>query len=699
MRAEKNKMNVHLPSKKWYNTSMRFFRVMAIGMLGVVSTCGMVQAQEQRVLARVELKPGAPALTVPAYERLADVSGREYVLVLATRKELAACSAAYEMLDAGGAPEDYVIAVPRTPRARAAVHAFTHVLLDDGRHALLRATAADTSALAAQGCELIRLNTQPLDPKTVRVITPAEATTMAMKVSSFAPTSLVASMITAIEPQAISTETARLTGEVPVSIGGSNYTILTRYTSSGEPIAQAAQYVYERFAALGLSPQYQSWGYGSLSNRNVVAVQPGSTRSNEIVLVVAHLDNMPPGPRAPGADDNASGCVGVLAIAEQLVMHTWPRTIYYVCFTGEEQGLIGSMFYANLLASRGDNVVAVLNMDMIAWDANLHPLNELHTRTAGTPDHVADMSIVHAFTNVVAAYGLQAALVPMIKLSGIIYSDHYRFWSQGYPAILAIEDTATDFNAYYHTTNDTLATLNLPYYTAYVKAMLGTAAHLAIGPPLPHHEYDGSVLLEEGFDTPGLPAGWSTQVLVNNGTDGNGPLGNVLTVTNVTASVNPRSFAPHAGSHFARFNAWNVYAGGSVRLARTTPFSTLNAPAVKVLLAWARDNQYADRADELAIEWSTNGTTWSVVTNLTRFCADAECWFEETCWLPPAALGQPDVYLALRFTSQHGNDCHVDALSVRAVPEPGMLGILALLARIKSNRTYRTNRTYYHDEH
>lgn len=667
-------------------------------MLAVAGMCGMARAHEPRVLARVALKPGAPALTLPAYERLADASGHEYVLVFATLKELVSCGAAYEILDDDGAPDDYVIAVPRTPRARAAAKAAAGVRLDDGRQTLLRVEEADTAALAAQGCELIRLNTQPLDPKTARAIAPTELAIM-MHAAGFAPTSLVATMINAIEPLAVSTETARLTGEAPVSIGGTNDIILTRHTTSGEPIAKAAQYVYERFAALGLTPQYHPWGYGWLSNRNVVAVQPGGARSNEVIIVMAHLDNMPAGPRAPGADDNASGCVGVLLIAGQLAAHSWPRTIYYVCVTGEEQGLIGSMLYANMLATRGDNVVAVLNMDMIAWDADLNPINELHTRTIGTADHVADMSIVHTFTNVVAAYGLLSALAPTITMSSSMYSDHYRFWSQGFPAILAIEDTSADFNAYYHTTNDTLGVLNIPYFTAYVKAMLGTAAHLAIGPPLPHHEYDGVVLLEEGFDTPGLPAGWALQVLVNNGTDGNGPLGNVLTVTNVTRSAHPLSFTPHGGTHFARFNAWNAYAGGSVRLARTTPFSTLNVPAAKVLLAWARDNQYADRADELAIEWSTNGTAWLAVTNLTRFCADAECWFEETCWLPPAALGQPAVYLALRFTSQHGNDCHVDSLSVRVVPEPGIVSVLALLGLLSTHRTYRTHRTYCRAEH
>jgi len=680
-----------------YNNGMKMMRHFRIAALMVWAAGGVVPAhgEELRVLARVELEPGAPALAVPAYERLVDGAGREYVLAVATPKELAASGAAYVVLDEGGAPEEFVIAVPRTARARLAVKNAAGTLYDDGRQVVVRADTAGADALAAQGCAVVRLSRMPLDPRTVRAVEPGGAKELLAVPRGFAPSQLVAAMIAAIQPVAVSAEVARLSGEQPVMISGTNYTILTRHTGSGEPLNKATQYVYERFAALGLAPQYHSWTNGSWINRNVIGTQPGSTRSNEVVLVVAHLDNMPSGPRAPGADDNASGCVGVLAIAEQLAAHTWPRTILYVCFTGEEQGLYGSAAYADLLAARGENVVAVFNMDMIAWDADLNPRLRLHTRTSGTADHVTDLAIAHIFTNAVGAYGLQGVLSPIFALSGIIYSDHSRFWNRGYPAILAIEDDSSDFNAYYHTTNDTLAALNIPYFTAYVKASLGAVAHLALGPPLPAHAHDGVVLLEEGFDTPGVPAGWSAQVLVNNGTDGAGPLGGMITVTNVARSAHPPSFVPHGGARFARFNARNVYAGGRLRLACSTPFSTLNTPAAKVLFAWARDNEYAGSFDEMVVEWSTNGTAWAPVTNVLRFCADAECWFEETCWLPPAALGQPAVYLALQFTSQYGNDCHVDSLAVRAVPEPGLMSALCLVALMcRRNRTYRTNRTY-----
>ena len=151
----------------------------------------------------------------------------------------------------------------------------------------------------------------------------------------------------------------------------------------------------------------------------------------------------------------------------------------FVLFTGEEQGLYGSAAYANAVAAAGDNIVAVYNMDMIAWDNVGAPTLRLHTRTTSNPGYAGDLAIAGVFTNVVSAYGLSGSLVPIIDPDGESASDHASFWNKGYPAILAIEDDDDDFNAYYHTINDNLAHINLTYFTNFVKASIGTAAHLA----------------------------------------------------------------------------------------------------------------------------------------------------------------------------------------------------------------------------
>jgi hypothetical protein len=228
---------------------------------------------------------------------------------------------------------------------------------------------------------------------------------------------------------------------------------------------------------LGLTVSYHDWINCGISNRNVVAEKIGATRPNEIVLIVAHLDDLLSLTDAPGADDNASGSVGVWIAAEILRQYDFERTLRFVFFTGEEQGLCGSNRYASAVASQ--NIVAVHNLDMIAWNASNGPTLRLHTR-AREPGYSSDLVIANTFINVVNAYGLSGNLLPIVDSDGMGYSDHASFWARGFPAILAIEDDVSDFNAYYHTTNDRLARLDLTYFTNYVKASVGTVAHLAL---------------------------------------------------------------------------------------------------------------------------------------------------------------------------------------------------------------------------
>jgi hypothetical protein len=78
----------------------------------------------------------------------------------------------------------------------------------------------------------------------------------------------------------------------------------------------------------------------------------------------------------------------------------------------------------------------------------------------------------------VSAYGLNLAPVKYVNNALGDRSDNASFWKQGYPAILAIEDYYGDSNPYYHTANDRLAGADLDYYTEYVKAAVGTFAHM-----------------------------------------------------------------------------------------------------------------------------------------------------------------------------------------------------------------------------
>ena len=296
---------------------------------------------------------------------------------------------------------------------------------------------------------------------------------------AFTYSPVVANLIAQVQPADVYSYTARLSGDAPIVVGGQTITLTTRNTQSGLPIQQATQYAYEQLQAAGLSVSYHTWSACGASGRNVIGVITGTVTPGEIVLITAHLDDLPSVGRAPGADDNASGAVGVLLAAPLMRAQPFDRTLRFVLFTGEEQGLCGSDAYAAAAFAAGDNIVAVYNLDMIAWDASGAPIANVYTRRPDDPGYAADLALADVFINVTQEYGLSAALAPNIISNGDDASDHASFWAYGYPAILAIEDDVDDFNDYYHTSKDTLSHLNLTYFTHFVQASIGTAAHLA----------------------------------------------------------------------------------------------------------------------------------------------------------------------------------------------------------------------------
>jgi hypothetical protein len=289
---------------------------------------------------------------------------------------------------------------------------------------------------------------------------------------------LVAGIITQVTTPTLRYELEGLTGERPVTVAGISYTIQTRNSYHTQEISMATRYAYEQFAATGLSVTYHNYTWQGNHWRNVVAEKPGLVDPDEVYLITAHVDDLPKEADAPGADDNASGSVAVLMAARLLADRHFAYTVRFVLFTGEEQGLRGSAAYAADCAAHGDDIRGVVNLDMIAYNSEEHPepVFDLYART-DIPD---SLELTLAFSDVVGIYGLNLIPNRFDMSSGfpIRNSDQWSFLQQGYPAFLAIEDLS-DFTPYYHTSQDTLSTLDLDYYADFTRAAVATIAHLA----------------------------------------------------------------------------------------------------------------------------------------------------------------------------------------------------------------------------
>ena len=104
--------------------------------------------------------------------------------------------------------------------------------------------------------------------------------------------------------------------------------------------------------------------------RDMVAIQRGTERPNDVVVIQGHIDSrvtdvMNFTDDAPGANDDGSGTAAVIEASRVLSKHKFPGTIVYAALSGEEQGLLGGKVLANYAKAQGWNVVAVLNNDII----------------------------------------------------------------------------------------------------------------------------------------------------------------------------------------------------------------------------------------------------------------------------------------------------------------------------------------------
>lgn len=103
---------------------------------------------------------------------------------------------------------------------------------------------------------------------------------------------------------------------------------------------------------------------------NVVGIAEGTdpVLKNEYIAVTAHLDHFAPNDKGEimnGADDNASGCAGVMEIAEAIALNPFKRSVVFILFAGEETLGLGSRHFLAACPVLRNKIIADINLDMI----------------------------------------------------------------------------------------------------------------------------------------------------------------------------------------------------------------------------------------------------------------------------------------------------------------------------------------------
>jgi len=251
---------------------------------------------------------------------------------------------------------------------------------------------------------------------------------------------------------------------------------------TGTPgIEKAAVYIENEFKRIGLATFQDLETYRqrfTFQNRrtkekitasNIIGVLEGKSKKDEFVVVSAHFDHL--GIRKTtgqldsiynGANDDASGVTGVLALAEYFKNKgTNERTIVFVAFTGEEMGLKGSTHFGKgIVASK---FVAGINLEMIGKTPSFGP----NTAWLTGFDRSDFGKIIQQNLE---GTGYQLFPDPYKKFNLFFRSDNASLARLGVPSH-TFSTTPIDVDEDYHQASDEAATLNMTVITQTIQAV------------------------------------------------------------------------------------------------------------------------------------------------------------------------------------------------------------------------------------
>jgi Zn-dependent M28 family amino/carboxypeptidase len=215
---------------------------------------------------------------------------------------------------------------------------------------------------------------------------------------------------------------------------------------------------------------------------NVIGVLPGKSKADEIVIFSAHYDHIgiqtPVGQDsiANGADDDASGVTAVLSLAKYYKsLNNNERTLLFVCFTGEEMGMLGSRYFSSQLEA--DKVVAMVNIEMIGKDSRFGE-NSMYV-TGFDASNLAKL-----MQNNLKGTEFTFHPDPYPTQNLFYRSDNASLAEVGVPAH-TFSTVQIEKDIHYHQVTDEVSTLNIKNIVSSIKAIATGAKGLVAGTDTP----------------------------------------------------------------------------------------------------------------------------------------------------------------------------------------------------------------------
>jgi len=286
-------------------------------------------------------------------------------------------------------------------------------------------------------------------------------------------------------------------------------------------IGAARRWIYDQFCQSSprLQVRYDSYHVKKkgrivrdVAIHNVVAVLPGKLNPEHQFIVAAHYDSLallhvnpglPTGgapvsnsdtqyelanraEKAPGVSDDGSGVAAVLELARVMSQYEFEKTIVFIAFAGEEEGLVGSTLYATKAQRENQIIDGMLNNDIIGTEiaGNGRIDNGSVWVFSEEPADSSSRELARYVKDVSERYLPSLRIEPIFRTDRFSRGgDHTPFNLEGYAAIRFTTPNETYANQ--HTVTDTFANASTPYTTRVAQANAAVLASLALAPKAP----------------------------------------------------------------------------------------------------------------------------------------------------------------------------------------------------------------------
>ena len=266
---------------------------------------------------------------------------------------------------------------------------------------------------------------------------------------------------------------------------------------------------------------------------NVVATLKGTTDPDRVYVVSGHYDSMCSSPTdakcdAPGANDDASGTAAVIEMARVMSKQKFDATIIFMAVAGEEQGLLGSTYFAEQAKQKNMDIEAMFTNDIIGGVKTFKDApdrNSVRVFAEGVPSDETEAQANlrrsvggenDSQARQLARYINDAANVysPNFRVQ-IIYrrdrylrgGDHIPFLERGFPAVRFTEphedyehqhqNVRTEDGTFY---GDTIEYVDFGYIANAAKINVASLASLALAPAKPKNVGIGITRLTNDTD-------------------------------------------------------------------------------------------------------------------------------------------------------------------------------------------------------